>query len=60
MSKTISVEGLQKDQKKLTESFHKELAVFTKAQKVYEKAKLELVTFNNKYGRVLEVLDAAE
>ena len=58
--KALTVVGLQKEQKELQSSFDKASKVFRKAQVDYKAAKDNLVEFNNGYGRVLEVLDAAE
>ena len=58
--KVLTVKGLQKEQKELTDSFGKTSKAFLKAQASYKAAKDKLVEFNNGYGRVLEVLDAAE
>lgn len=60
MGDEITVAGMQKEQKELRNSFHSARKSFDKAQKTYETAKRNLVKFNNKYGRVLEVLDSSE
>ena len=53
----VTVKGLRKEQAELKETFDKARASFDKAQSEYKKAKVELVEFQNSYGRVLEVLE---
>lgn len=60
MSDTLTVDGLKSEQVELQGSFDKAREVFDKARATYETAKASLVKFNNKYGRVLEVLESSE
>ena len=56
--KVITVEGMQKEQAQLRKVFDEARKAFEKSQVAYAKAKAALVGFNNKYGRVLEVLES--
>ena len=60
MGDEITVAGMQKEQAELQGYFDRAREAFDEVRVVYETAKANLVKFNNKYGRVLEVLDSSE
>lgn len=59
MAKELKLSELKKAQAALQKSFNVAQANAVKVQKQLAKAKAPLVEFNNKYGRVLQLLDAA-
>lgn len=56
MTDAISVADLQKKQGELQETFEKSQKSLQDAKAGYDKAKAELVAFNNKFGRVLQMM----
>ncbi len=51
-----SLKELTKEQGKLQALFEKEQKAFQSTRKKYDAAKTELVKFNDKYGRVLQLI----
>lgn len=56
MAEAISVKNLQKQQDDLVEAHIKVKAAFYKAQEALNASKAKLTVFNNKYGRVLQMM----
>ena len=56
MTDAISVKNLQKQQDALKKAFTDSKVVFYKAQESLNSSKEKLGVFNDKYGRVLEMM----
>lgn len=53
----VSVETIIAEQKKLTKKFQKAFDAMMEARKDYQEQKAVLNKFNNKYGRVIKMMN---
>lgn len=56
MTEAVSVKDLQKQQDTLYKGHAKAKAAFYRAQEALNASKAKLTVFNNKYGRVLQMM----
>lgn len=57
MTKAVSLTDIQADKERLLKAFIKDKAAYYAAQKKLNASKVKLTKFNDRYGRVLQMMD---